>query len=226
MLLVAEIMPATSDSVPLIGKWIFSALCTMCDASQELFKANLRADSFCYSSFAFRNVRSKCQPGLHHVHIWKGPTWGYKKALELLGKQVTARIEGTQNQHCRKFIFFFCIIPPPCCYTTPSLLPPSPPLLSVWRGIQDTTVKIQIYHWSIFNMSWKLWDRASSWHCGPDRHCYILCFYRTTPLPWSHGVFLQGRENKPVLFFKIKTNEHYLKDLWVKIVTKVQFLDR
>lgn len=104
MLLVAEIMPATSDSVPLIGKSILSALCTMHDASEKLFKANLRADSFCYSSFAFSNVRSKFQPGLHHVCVWKGPTWGYKKALEILDKQVTARTERTQNQHCRKSI--------------------------------------------------------------------------------------------------------------------------
>lgn len=124
MLLVAEIMPATSDSVPLIGKWIFSALCTMYDASQELFKANLRTDSFCYSSFAFRNVRSKCHPGLHHVHIWKGPTWGYKKSLEILDKQVTARIEGTQNQHCRKFIFL--LLHHPTSLLLHNSFPPSP----------------------------------------------------------------------------------------------------
>lgn len=57
MLLVAEIMPATSDSVPLIGKLIFSALCTMHDASQELFIAYLRTDSFCYYSFAFQQCQ-------------------------------------------------------------------------------------------------------------------------------------------------------------------------
>lgn len=38
-------------------------------------------------------------------------------------------------------------------------------------------------------------------------------FYRTTPLPWSHGALLQGRENKSVQFFKTKKNERYLKDL-------------
>lgn len=57
----------------------------------------------------------ECQPGLHHVHVWKGHTRGYKKAMEILDKQVIARIERTQNQHCRKLIFLLL-------YHTTSLL--------------------------------------------------------------------------------------------------------
>lgn len=50
-------------------------------------------------------------------------------------------------------------------------------------------------------------------------------FIGPPPLPWSHGALLQGRENKPVLYYKIKKNEHYLKDLLAQIMTKVHLLD-